>query len=69
MAVSAKYKLTDLAKDLALESKEIIEALDSLTGTQKKSGAVLETEEVDILLNHFTIKNSLPSFDAYFGAF
>ena len=69
MAANAKYKLTDLAKDLALESKEIIEALDSLTGTQKKSGAVLETEEVDILLNHFTIKNSLPSFDAYFSAF
>jgi translation initiation factor IF-2 len=69
MAANAKYKLTDLAKDLALESKEIIEALEGLTGTQKKSGAVLETEEVDILLNHFTIKNSLPSFDAYFSAF
>ena len=69
MAANAKYKLTDLAKDLSLESKEIIEALEGLTGTQKKSGAVLETEEVDILLNHFTIKNSLPSFDAYFSAF
>ena len=40
-----KYKISDLAKDFNMKSKEISDLIYKLTGEEKKSGAVLNEQE------------------------
>ena len=61
-----KYKLSDLAKDLGLTSAEIIEALAPQFGA-KKTGASLAPEEVNFVLELYTSKNQVESFEPYFA--
>ena len=60
-----KYKLSDLAKDLKLPSAEIIEALAQFGA--KKTGSSLSPDEVNYILEVYTRKNAVESFDGYFG--
>ena len=48
MPVTIKYKLGDVAKDLGVQNKEIIELLSTLTGEAKKHTSPLSEAE----LNH-----------------
>ncbi len=61
-----KYKLNDLAKDLKLSVQDIIDCLAHEFGA-KKSVSSLTPEEVTYVLEHFTQKNQVDSFDAYFA--
>ena len=61
-----KYKLNDLAKDLKLPVNDIIDCLAPKYGV-KKAGVVLSPEEVNYVLEYFTQKNQVESFDAYFA--
>ena len=62
-----KYKLSDLAKDFGVKSKDIIDIISSLTGNEKKSGATLDETEIALVFNKLTLDNQVKSFDAYFA--
>ena len=62
-----KYKLSELAKDFGMPSKEISALLLELTGKEKKSGAALEPAETGLIFEALTSKNSVKSFDEYFA--
>ena len=61
-----KYKLSDLAKDLKLQPAEIIEALSAEFG-QKKAAMSLTPDEVNYVLELFTRRNEVESFEPYFA--
>ena len=62
-----KYKLSELAKDLNVESKEIISLLSKYSEDTKKTGSTLNEEELNIVFEHFTKKTELKTLDAYFA--
>ncbi len=62
-----KYKLSDLAKDFNMKSKELIAVVAELTGEEKKSGATLNELEVAMVFNKLTLDNQVKSFDSYFA--
>ena len=57
-----KYKLSDLAKDFNYTAKEISAVLLNAVGVEKKAGASLTEEEIAIVFNELTKKNSVKSF-------
>ena len=61
-----KYKLNDLAKDLKINPNDIIECLAKEYGS-KKTVSSLNPEEVNYVLEAFTAKNQVESFDSYFA--
>ncbi len=62
-----KVKVSDIAKDFGLTSKEIIGILgEYCDGPAKKASTVLEEEELNILFDKLTLANSVDNFDAYF---
>ncbi|MEE1279605.1 MAG: translation initiation factor IF-2 N-terminal domain-containing protein, partial [Oscillospiraceae bacterium] len=62
-----KYKLSELAKDLNVDSKEIILLLSNHGEDAKKTGRTLNEEELNIVFEHFTKKTELKTLDAYFA--
>ncbi len=62
-----KVKVSDIARDFSLESKEIIAILSKHTGEAKKSGAALNEQEINILFEVLTLKHKVKSFDDYFA--
>ncbi|MDO4566958.1 MAG: translation initiation factor IF-2, partial [Oscillospiraceae bacterium] len=60
-----KYKLGELAKDLALTNKEVIAALKSY-GTDKKHTTALAEEELDFLFDSLTQQRPVESLESYF---
>ena len=62
-----KYKISDLAKDFGLTSKDIITLVKELTGEEKKSGAALNEDEIGAVFNALTKKHSVKSFNDYFS--
>jgi len=67
MAVK-KYKVSELAKDLGVSSNEIIECLGKAFDAGKKNSSSLLDEEINYVLEVYTQKNQVDSFDAYFAA-
>lgn len=61
-----KYKLSDLARDLKLPANDIIDCLAGRYGA-KKASATLTPEEVNYVLEYYTQKNQVDSFDGYFA--
>ena len=64
----SKYKVSDIAKDFGMSSKDIAAILAPLGGEAKKSSNALEDSELDFLFNKITAQDSVTSFDAYFAA-
>ena len=62
-----KYKVSDVAKDFGVQSKEIIAVLAEHNLSGKKSATALEEKELDIIFEHYTQKNSTDNLDAYFA--
>ena len=62
-----KVKVSDIARDFSLESKEIIAILSKHTKEAKKSGAALNEQEINILFEVLTLKHKVKSFDDYFA--
>lgn len=62
-----KYKVSEVAKDLNVPSKAVIEALKECCGVTKKSGNVLSDEELNTVFEYFTQKNQVESFDEYYA--
>ncbi len=62
-----KYKVSDLAKDFGVSSKEITAIVMDAIGEEKKSGASLNENEIGIFFDFITKKNAVKSFDEYFA--
>ncbi len=63
-----KYRVSEVAKDFEVPSKEIIALLAEYTDTPKKSMTALEEAELDWVFEKMTQKHQVESFDAYFAA-
>ena len=62
-----KYRVSDVAKDFGVQSKEIIAVLAEHNLSGKKSATALEEKELDIIFEHYTQKNNTDNLDAYFA--
>lgn len=61
-----KYRLHEVAKDLNLQNKDVIDLLAKYSDTPKKHMTALTDEELNIVFDYFTQKNQVESFDDYF---
>ncbi len=62
-----KYKISELAKDFGMASKELIVIITNALGVEKKSGASLNEEEIGLVFDAVTKANSIKSFKEYFA--
>lgn len=63
-----KIKVSDLAKDLGKQNKELIELLgEYCDGPAKKANTVLTDSELNVVFDLVTQKNSVENFDSYFA--
>ena len=62
-----KYKISELAKDFGLTSKDIIKIIADKTGADKKSGAALDEKEISLVFDTLTRQNEVKSFADYFA--
>lgn len=67
MLMTNKYKISELAKDFKLTSKDIADIVAEKTGAVKKSGAALNETEISIVFNALLNKNEVKSFADYFA--
>ena len=63
-----KYKISDLAKDFGVTSKEMCAIVLECTGEEKKSGASLGEREIGIVFDYITKSHAVKSFDKYFAS-
>lgn len=63
-----KYKLSDFAKDMAVQNKQVVELLSGKFGDAKKHTTPLSEPELDFLLEHFTRGTELASLDEYLAS-
>ncbi len=62
-----KYRVHDVAGDLNVPNKEVIDTIKKYTGEEKRHMTALEENELDVVFEEFTQKNSLKNFDEYFA--
>lgn len=62
-----KYKISELAKDFGLTSKDIIRIIADKTGADKKSGAALDEKEISLVFDTLTKQNEVKNFADYFA--
>ena len=62
-----KYKVSDLAKDFKVSSKDIIDIVAEKTGAVKKSGASLDETEISLVFNTLLERGEVKSFADYFA--
>lgn len=63
-----KYKLSEIAKNMNVSSKEVAEVLKSYLNVNKKSGAVLTEQELNIIFEYYTDKTNLPNLNEYYAS-
>ena len=66
--MTIKYRLSEVAKDLNISNKDAADVLKERLGVVKKPATVLTEEELNVIFEHFTQKNSVSSFDKYFAS-
>ena len=64
MAANPQFKVNQLAKDLGIKSKDILDTLAEKGITAKTQGA-LEGREFDILFDALTKQNQIKDIDSY----
>ncbi|MGN1114027.1 MAG: translation initiation factor IF-2 [Oscillospiraceae bacterium] len=62
-----KYKLNELAKDLKVDKNEVIECIQKYNGETKKTMSALSVDEVNYVVEYFTQKNQVQSFDEFYA--
>ena len=62
-----KYRVHEFAKDFNVKSADIMNLLDTIEKKERTHMAVLTIPELDYLFNHYTKKNQVENFDAYFA--
>ncbi len=63
-----KYKAGEVAKDLALQNKELIEVVGSKFGEGKKHTTPLTEEELNFVFEHYTKETEVKNFDEYLAS-
>lgn len=63
-----KYKLSDFAKDMAVQNKQVVDLLNGKFGDVKKHTTPLSEEELDYLFEHYTRGAEVPSLDEYLAS-
>ena len=67
MAMMIKYKVKEVATDLNVAAKDVIAVLEQYCNVTKKTMTALEENELDIIFDYYTQKNSVENFNAYFA--
>ena len=67
MAMMIKYKVKEVATDLSVTTKDIIAVLKDYCGVDKKAMTALTEEELNVVFDYFTQKNSMENFNDYFA--
>ena len=62
-----KYKISDLAKDFNISSKDAIAIITEITGSEKKASATINEQEIGQFFNKVTKDNAVKDFKAYFA--
>ena len=62
-----KYRVHEVAKDLEIPNKDVIDVLKDYTGETKKHMTALTEDELDLVFESFTQKNNRESLDDYFA--
>lgn len=62
-----KYKISEIAKDFGVSSKDIIALTTEFTSDEKKAGASLNEGEIGLFFDIITKKHSVKSFEEYFA--
>ena len=62
-----KYKISDLAKDFNISSKDVIAIITEITGSEKKASATLNEREIGQFFNRITKDNAVKNFKDYFA--
>ena len=62
-----KYKVNELAKDLGLQTKDIVEVLTKYYDAPKKSGQNLEEEELNLVFEYLTQNNQISGIEVIFA--
>ena len=62
-----KYRVHEVAKDLNIPSKDIIDLIKNYSGKEKKHMTALTEDELNIVFEYFTQKNQVENFDKYFS--
>ncbi len=65
MIDNTKYKISTLAKDLNIKSKDLLDLVASLGMTDRKHSSVIEANEFNIILEALTSKVQVSNFDDY----
>ncbi|MEG0649905.1 MAG: translation initiation factor IF-2 [Oscillospiraceae bacterium] len=63
-----KYKISDVAKDLAIGNKPVIDLLAEMTGEVKKHTTALSEDELNKVFEHFTHEAEETSLDEYLNS-
>ncbi len=61
-----KYKVQDVAKDLAIKPNDVIDLLAKHYESKKARSSVLESDELDLVFEAYTLAHAQESLDAYF---
>ena len=67
MAMMFKYRVSEVAKDFGVQSKEIIALLAKFSDVPKKSATALQEDELDIVFDYLTQQHAQADLDAYFA--
>lgn len=62
-----KYRVHEVAKDLGVPSRDIIDLLAKYYDPPKKHMTALEPQELSVIFQHYTKENSVENFDDYFA--
>ena len=62
-----KYRVHEVAKDLNVPSKEIVDLLQKHFGEVKKHMTALNEEELDVIFEHYTQARQVENFNQYFA--
>ena len=63
-----KYRVHEVAKDLNVPNKEVLDTLQKYCGETKKHMTALTEEELDVVFESFTQSHSSASLDDYFAS-
>ena len=63
-----KYRVHEVAKDLEVANKEVLDILGKYVEEPKKHMTALEENELNIVFDKFTQDHAVENFDAYFAA-
>ncbi|MCL2056182.1 MAG: translation initiation factor IF-2, partial [Oscillospiraceae bacterium] len=66
MPMMEKYRVHEVAKDLGVPSKDVLELLGKYFSDVKKHMTALEPKELSVIFEYYTAKTAVDSLDAFF---